>query len=61
MIRKIKIVISKTDDGYVGYPLGLEGVVVGQGDTYDETLKDVESAIKFHIQTFGKKVITTHI
>jgi len=29
-------------------------VVIGQGDSYDEALKDVESAIKFHIETFGE-------
>jgi hypothetical protein len=27
--------IEKHTDGYVAYPLGLKGVVVGQGDTYD--------------------------
>ncbi|MBC1261315.1 hypothetical protein FQK07_08525 [Synechococcus sp. BSF8S] len=32
-------------DGYVAYPLGIHGVAVGQGDTYDEALEDVRSAI----------------
>ncbi|MBN2208888.1 MAG: type II toxin-antitoxin system HicB family antitoxin [Candidatus Coatesbacteria bacterium] len=50
----IKITVEKHSDGYVAYPLGIEGVVVGQGDTYDEALKDVESAIRFHIETFGE-------
>ena len=49
----IKILIEKHDDGYVAYPLGLKGVVVGQGDSYDEALSDVKSAILFHIETFG--------
>jgi len=40
----------------VAYPLGLKGVVVGQGDTYEEALSDVKSAIRFHIETFGKEV-----
>jgi len=31
--------------------------VVGQGDTYEEALSDVKSAIQFHIETFGKEVI----
>jgi predicted RNase H-like HicB family nuclease len=43
----------------VSYPLGLKGVVVGQGDTYDEALTDVESAIKFHIGTFGDEAFET--
>jgi predicted RNase H-like HicB family nuclease len=53
MIRKFKIIVEKHPDGYVAYPLGLKGVVVGQGDTYEEALDDVKSAIQFHIETFG--------
>ena len=49
LLKKFKIVISKEEDGYVGYPLGLEGVVVGEGDTYEEALTDTKSAIRFHI------------
>jgi predicted RNase H-like HicB family nuclease len=30
---------------------------VGQGDTYDEALADVKSAISFHIETFGAEVL----
>lgn len=39
----------------VTYPLGFKGVVVGEGDTYEEALVDVKSAIKFHIETFGNE------
>lgn len=53
----IKIIVEKHPDGYVAYPLGLKGVVVGQGDTYDDALADVKSAIQFHIQSFGKEVL----
>ena len=49
--------MEKHPDGYVAYPLGLRGVVVvGQGETYEEALQDVKSAIQFHIDTFGKEV-----
>jgi predicted RNase H-like HicB family nuclease len=54
---QIKIIIEKHPDSYVAYPLGLKGVVVGQGDTYDEVLADVKSAINFHIQTFGQDLL----
>jgi len=57
MVRQFKIVVEKTPDGYVAYPLGLKGIVVGQGDTYEEAVSDVKSAIQFHIETFGKEVI----
>ena len=59
MIRHFKIIVEKHPDGYVAYPLGLKGVVVGQGDTYEEALADVKSAIQFHIETFGPDVIST--
>ena len=57
-MRRIKIIIERHKDGYVGYPIGLKGVVVGQGDTYEEALQDVRSAIRFHVDTFGKKAIS---
>ncbi|HWE92706.1 MAG TPA: hypothetical protein VG269_01920 [Tepidisphaeraceae bacterium] len=53
----MKIIIEHHPDGYVAYPLGLKGVVVGQGDTYEQALADVKSAIRFHIETFGPEVI----
>ena len=48
-----KIVVEKHPDGYVAYPLGLKGVVVGQGDSSDAALADCQSAIRFHLETFG--------
>jgi len=56
-MKQFKIVVEKHPDGYVAYPLGLKGTVVGQGDTYEEALSDVKSAIRFHIKTFGKEVL----
>ena len=56
-MRQFKIIVEKHSDGYVAYPLGLKGVVVGQGDTYEEALSDVKSAIRFHVETFGKEVL----
>jgi predicted RNase H-like HicB family nuclease len=51
-----KIIIEKHSDGYVAYPLGLKGVVVGEGDSYEDALADVQSAIRFHLETFGNEV-----
>jgi predicted RNase H-like HicB family nuclease len=59
MLREFKIIVEKHEDGYVAYPLGLKGVVVGQGDSYDEALSDVKSAIAFHLETFGDEVFQT--
>ena len=56
-MRQYKIIVEKHPDGYVAYPLGLKGVVVGQGDTYEDALSNVKSAIRFHIETFGEDVL----
>ena len=53
----MKIILEHHPDGYVAYPLGLKGVVVGQGDTYDEAMSDITSAIQFHIETFSPEVL----
>ena len=54
MKRRLEIVVEQHADSYVAYPLGLaRGAVVGQGETYEEALSDVGSAIAFHIETFG--------
>jgi len=57
-MKQYKIIVEKHPDGYVAYPLGFKGVVVGQGDTYEDALADVKSAIKFHIETFGEDVLS---
>jgi predicted RNase H-like HicB family nuclease len=56
-MQPIKIIIEKHPDVYVAYPVGIKGIVVGEGDTYEEALADVKSAIKFHIETFGRDVL----
>lgn len=59
MDKNYKIIVEKHSDGYVAYPLGIKGSVVGEGDTYEEALADVKSAIQFHIETFGAEVLET--
>ncbi len=56
MAKQFKVIAEKHTDGYVAYPLEPKGVVIGQGNTYEETLVDVKSAIVFHIATFGSDV-----
>lgn len=57
MMRQFTIIVQKYSDGYIAYPLGIKGVVVGQGDTYEEALADIKSAIRCHIETFGEEVL----
>ncbi|MDR4504504.1 MAG: type II toxin-antitoxin system HicB family antitoxin [Candidatus Scalindua sp.] len=56
-MKRYKIIVEKHPDGYVAYPLGIKGVLVGQGDSYEDALTDVKSAIKFHIETFGEEIL----
>ena len=55
-MKKFKVIVEKHADGYVAYPLGMNGVVVGQGETNEQALTDVISAIRFHIESFGQEV-----
>jgi predicted RNase H-like HicB family nuclease len=57
MEKQLKVIVEKHADGYVAYPLGLKGIVVGQGDSYEQALEDVKSAIRFHIESFGNDVL----
>lgn len=56
-MKQFKIVVEKHPDTYVAYPLGLKGIVVGEGDSYEAALNDVKSAILFHIETFGAETM----
>ena len=56
-MRQFKIVVEKHSDGYVAYPLGIRGVVVGEGDSYETALQDVRSALAFHLETFGSEAL----
>ena len=52
--RRVKVIVEQHLDGYIAYPLGIKGIVVAEGDTEQEALADVASAIRFHIDTFGE-------
>jgi predicted RNase H-like HicB family nuclease len=56
-MKDLKILVEKHPDGYVAYPLGLKGVIIGQGETYESALADVKSAIQFHLESFGPEAL----
>lgn len=43
----------------MSHPLGLKGVVVGEGASYEVALADAESAARFHIESFGTDAFDT--
>ncbi len=60
-MNQVQIIVERYNDGFVAYPVGLKGVVVGEGDSYDEALADVKSAIRFHVETFGPDVLESEL
>jgi len=56
-MSELKVIVEKHPDGYVAYPLGMKGVCVAEGDTYEQALTEVRSAIQFHVETFGKEAL----
>ena len=56
--NRVKVVVEHVEDGYVAYPLGMKGVVVGQGDSYEEALADITSAIRAHMKEFGAECLS---
>ena len=57
MTRRFKIIIQRSKEGYIAYPLGLKGVVVVDGETFEDALRNIQAAITFHVKTFGKEVL----
>jgi len=56
-MKQFRIIIEKHSEGYVAYPLGIKGAVIGEGDTYEEALADVKSAIRCYSEVFGKETM----
>jgi hypothetical protein len=52
-MRQFKVIVEKHPDGYVAYPLGLKGIVVGEGDTYEEALTDVTTPYGYKPRASG--------
>ena len=57
MSKDIRILVEEHSDGFVAYPLGIEGAVIGQGDTAEEAIDDARSALEAHLAAFGESVL----
>jgi hypothetical protein len=53
-MQRAHFIVEQHPDGFIAYPLGVRGVVIGQGDTGAAALEDARSALSFHIETFGE-------
>ena len=38
-MQPFRIIVEKHPDGYVAYPEGIDGVVIGEGDTYEKVCR----------------------
>ena len=52
-VKTFEVIVERHPDGFVAYPVRHRGVVVGEGNSVDEALDDLRSAVRFHIETFG--------
>jgi predicted RNase H-like HicB family nuclease len=52
-MRHVKVLVEKQAQGYIAYPVGLQGVVTGTGHTYEDALEDVTSSIRAYIEANG--------
>jgi predicted RNase H-like HicB family nuclease len=57
MSKEIRFLVEEHPDGFVAYPLGVEGVVIGQGETAAEAISDARSALSSHVAAFGESVL----
>ena len=60
-MKKLKFVVGRHRDGYVAYPLGLKGAVVGESDSSESALADAKSAAAFHIESFGERSLRSFL
>ena len=56
-MSEFKILVEKSPDGYIAYPISLQGSIIGEGATCEDALADLKSAIRFHAATFGKQSV----
>jgi predicted RNase H-like HicB family nuclease len=56
-MQRAHFIVEQHPDGFIAYPLGVRGVVIGQGETRADALEDARSALAFHIETFGADVL----
>lgn len=52
-MQHVKVVVEQHPDGFIAYPLGMRGAVVGEGESAAAALAHVTSAIAAHVETFG--------
>jgi len=57
MSKGIRILVEEHPDCFVAYALGVEGSVVGQGETAEEAISDARSALQAHVEAFGESVL----
>jgi predicted RNase H-like HicB family nuclease len=57
--QRFRVQLEQAEAGWLAYPEGINGVVLSQGDTAAEALADLQSALRFHRDTFGRSDMTT--
>ena len=56
-MKQFKIVVEKHSEGYVAYPVGLKGIVVGEGNCYEEACLMSGPPFVFTLRRSAKKFL----
>lgn len=55
---RLKLVVEKCEDGYSAYVDGVKpDIILGQGDTREEAVSDLLSAVRCYEETFGTRLL----
>ncbi len=57
IVRRARFIVEQHPDGFIAYPLGVNGVIVGQGKTREAALENARSSLEFYIEKFGADVL----
>ena len=60
MVYKVNVIIEKDDFGYYAYCPELEGCQT-QGDSFEETMKNIKEAVELYLETLSKDEIGTFL
>ena len=60
MAYKVNVIIEKDDFGYYAYCPELEGCQT-QGDSFEETMKNIKEAVELYLETLSKDEIGTSL
>ena len=57
-MKQIKIIFEKHPDACIAYPIGLKGVIIGEGNTYEEVIANLQTFKHYNLKSQYKSWLT---